>query len=79
MATRTPAEAPEEGTLAELLHRLGDVPLDRIRLRPPPGTATEEDVLRARDSVQKRLCELVERVLVEKAMGTRESQGEKHS
>ena len=73
MATHTPTEAPEEGTLAELLYRLGDVPLERIRMRPAPGTAREQDVLRARDSVEKRLCELVEGVLVEKAMGTRES------
>ena len=73
MGTRTPPEVPEEGTLAELLHRLGDVPLERIRRRPAPGTATEEDVVRARDSIEKRLCELVEETLVEKPRGTRES------
>src|SRR3954453_18588796 len=72
MATHTPPEAPEEGTLAELLYRLGDVPLERIRRRPAPGTATEEDVVRARDTGERRLCELVEGVLVEKPMGTRE-------
>jgi Uma2 family endonuclease len=60
-------------TLAELVERLGDVPLERIRMRPPPGTATEQDVVAARQAPGRRLCELVDGVLVEKAMGTRES------
>jgi hypothetical protein len=51
-------------TLADLLDRLGDVPLGRIRLHPPPGTATEADVL-ARPDGHKHLCELVDGVLVE--------------
>src|SRR5438270_11186157 len=72
MTNHTPVETQEGDTLADLLHSLGDVPLERIRRRPPPGMATEEDVVRARDSIEKRLCELVEGVLVEKAMGTRE-------
>jgi Uma2 family endonuclease len=54
-------------TLADLLDRLG-VPPHRIRMNPPPGTATEADVLASRDG-EKRLCELVHGVLVEKAMG----------
>ena len=57
MATHTPTEAPEEGTLAELLYRLGDVPLERIRMRPAPGTAREEDVIEALEAADKRLCE----------------------
>jgi len=61
------------GTLADLLHRLGDVPLERILARPAPGTATEKDLIAALDGSNKRLCELVEGVLVEKPMGTRES------
>jgi Uma2 family endonuclease len=69
----TESAGPPPETLAELMERLGDVPLERIRLRPPPGTATEEDVLAALDSPRKRLCELVHGVLVEKAMGTREA------
>jgi hypothetical protein len=28
-----------------LVHRLGGIPLERIRLHPPPGTATEQDVI----------------------------------
>ncbi len=59
-------------TLADLLERLGGVPLERIRFRPCPGTATEEDVLRIEEQ-ENRLCELVEGVLVEKPMGFRES------
>jgi Uma2 family endonuclease len=48
------------------------VPLERIRCQPPPGTATEADVL-LRPNGEKRLCELVDGVLVEKAMGFYES------
>jgi Uma2 family endonuclease len=56
-------------TFADLHRRLGEVPLDRIRLKPAPGTATEEDLLRA----PKPLCELIDGVLVEKAMGIKEA------
>ena len=59
--------------LAELMERLGHVPLDRIRMRPPPGTATEKDVLAAEREPRKRLCELIDGVLVEKAVGVQES------
>ncbi len=60
-------------TLADLLERLGNVPLERIRLHPFPGTATVEDVIRLCDREPKCLCELVDGVLVEKVMGTPES------
>src|SRR4051794_20330640 len=59
-------------TLAELVERLGDIPLSRIRLQPAPGTATEADVV-ALERGEKRLCELVDGVLVEKAMGFKEA------
>jgi len=59
--------------LAELLDRLGGIPPERVRLRPPPGTATEADVLEALEAPRKRICELIDGVLVEKAMGYRES------
>ncbi len=62
-----------EDTLAELIEQLGGIPLHRIRRKPPPGTATEKDVLAALKGPHKRLCELVDGVLVEKAMGSRES------
>jgi Uma2 family endonuclease len=59
-------------TVADLLHRLGDVPASRVLIDPLPGTATENDVIavHARDG---RLCELIEGTLVEKAMGFDES------
>jgi Uma2 family endonuclease len=60
-------------TLADLLDRLGGIPLDRVRFQPHPGTATEADVLAALEAPRKRLCELVEGVLVEKAVGYTES------
>jgi Uma2 family endonuclease len=59
-------------TVAELLEKLGGVPAERVRLDPPPGTATEKDVLAVKRR-EGRLCELVEGVLVEKAMGFAES------
>jgi Uma2 family endonuclease len=67
------ATLPQSDSLADLLHRLGDVPPERILARPAPGTATPSDVLRLCDGEPKRLCELIDGVLVEKAMGQRES------
>ena len=64
--------APRTPTLSELLERIGDVPLCRIRFDPPPGSATVEDVIRL-DDHEDRLCELIDGVLVEKAMGFHES------
>src|SRR4051812_31261543 len=63
---------PELRTVADLVHWLGGIPLDRIRFHPAPGTATEADVA-ATDDGNKRLCELVDGVLVEKAVGFFES------
>jgi Uma2 family endonuclease len=60
-------------TLAELVEWLGGIPLDRIRFHPAPGTATEDDVIAALEAPRKRICELIDGVLVEKAMGYRES------
>jgi Uma2 family endonuclease len=64
--------APGVETLADVIDRLGGVPLDRILWTPRPGTATEDDVLRLADGEPKRLAELVDGILVEKAMGQRE-------
>ena len=68
-----PATLSPPENLAELLERLGQVPPERIRMQPPPGTATEADVLAALEAPRKRLCELIDGVLVEKAMGYTES------
>lgn len=66
-ATLAPPAAIE--TAADLLRRLGGIPASRIRMRPPPGTATEADLLRPHGPT----CELIDGTLVEKAMGDRES------
>lgn len=60
---------PEYKTIADLLRSLGGVPPDRVRFYPMPGTGTVEDLLKPGN----RGCELVDGVLVEKAMGVRES------
>jgi Uma2 family endonuclease len=64
--------APKLESVADLIDRLGGIPADRIRMQPPPGMATEQDLLRLLDAEDKRICELIDGVLVEKAVGTRE-------
>lgn len=59
-------------TLADLLEDLGGISPSRVRMQPPPGTATEQDVLNI-EAKENRLFELVDGVLVEKAMGFWES------
>jgi Uma2 family endonuclease len=71
MTTETETEAPE--TVADLVENLGGIPLERIRMRPPPGTATEQDLIALRSKARGKLVELVDGVLVEKAVGTREA------
>jgi Uma2 family endonuclease len=69
MATAT---ATRWETLADLVEQLGNIPLHRIRMTPLPGSATEVDLLEAEGRYHS-LFELVDGVLVEKAMGYRES------
>jgi Uma2 family endonuclease len=71
--TSAPTPTVTIDTLADLLEQLGGNAPERVRFLPAPGTATEEDVLAIRNSPERRLCELVDGVLVEKAMGLRES------
>jgi Uma2 family endonuclease len=59
-------------TASEVLARFGDIPIARIRTSPPPGEATEADVIKLHDRYD-RLFELIDGTLVEKAMGWRES------
>ncbi|HTU91875.1 MAG TPA: Uma2 family endonuclease [Gemmataceae bacterium] len=59
-------------TVADLLKKLGNIPPERVHLDPSPGTATEKDVLEM-ERREGRICELVDGVLVEKAMGVEES------
>ncbi|HEV3384255.1 MAG TPA: Uma2 family endonuclease [Gemmata sp.] len=56
-------------SFADIAERLGDISPDRIIWLPRP--ATEEDVVRLCE--KKRLVELIDGFLVEKAMGFRES------
>lgn len=57
---------PLPGSFAEFHARLGGVPLDRIWMKPPPGTATESDLLASERRRGRRWCELVDGTLVEK-------------
>ena len=59
----------EPETVADLLTRLGGVPPGRVRMKPDVGTATAADLA----ANPGPLCELIDGVLVEKAMGDRES------
>lgn len=70
MATKT-TERYEN--ISQLLVSLGDIPGERVLLRPSPGTATEADLLERRERRMGLPCELIDGVLVEKAMGLFES------
>ena len=65
MSTVAPSQT--EMTVEELAARVGAIPLGRIRSDPPPGFATAADVERLRRD-QSVLCELLDGVLVEKAV-----------
>lgn len=71
MATVSETSAPV-WTASEVIAHFGDIPIARIRTSPPPGEATEADVieLHERDDL---LCELIDGTLVEKTMGWQES------
>jgi Uma2 family endonuclease len=72
-------DAPQSAIPQSLadLHRviaaIGDIPPERVRLHPSPGTATEQDLLDA-DDHHNRICELIDGILVEKPMGATESE-----
>lgn len=68
--TATTQAPPEPDTFADTLRALGGVPVERIIwLR---REATEADVVRLAEREPKRLAELVDGLLVEKATGQRE-------
>ena len=60
---------PPYRSVADLLRSLGDVPAERVRFSPVPGSGTVDDLLKPGN----RGCELVDGVLVEKPVGVRES------
>jgi Uma2 family endonuclease len=63
---------PPDWTFAEFWTNLGGIPPERIRMVPPPGAATENDVIEA-ERRSGMPCELIDGTLVEKAMGYFES------
>ena len=69
MATMT---MTADWTAADLVDYFGPIRLRRIRPDPAPGTATEEDVVEIY-AKEKRLYELIDGVLVEKAGSVQES------
>lgn len=59
-------------TAVDLVEHFGPIPMDRVRTNPPPGSATEQDVIEIHDR-ENRLCELLDGTLLEKTMGSFES------
>jgi Uma2 family endonuclease len=59
--------------IAEIWLQVGQVPLQRIRSEPAPGTATVDDAIHSRKKTGVN-CELVNGTLVAKTMGHYESQ-----
>lgn len=72
MATTAMKTKSRYANMAEVMDRVGHVPLERILPFPAPGSATEQDLL-DRTVTGGRICELVDGILVEKAMGWREA------
>ncbi len=71
-ATKRPARQRKVWTVADLHRKFGPISIERIRLDPPPGCGTVADVERLNDR-EDRLYELVDGILVEKAVGIEES------
>ena len=72
MATGLSSVFQTDWTLADCWTHFGGIPLERIRMFPPPGRAAEEDVL----EVERQTgcpCELIDGTLVEKTVGYIES------
>jgi Uma2 family endonuclease len=60
-------------TASEVIAHFGDIPIARVRTSPPPGAATEADVIELHER-HDRLCELIDGTLVEKTMGWQEAE-----
>src|SRR4051812_29669172 len=74
--TPAPTHPPAPGgwlTVADLLHQLGDVPAERVRMTPYPGTATLQDLIDTNERKDGPICEWVDGTLVEKTVGFTES------
>ena len=64
MTSTVTTSIPPDWSAADMQKHLGGIPLERIRMVPPPGTATEDDVLVVQ-SRTGRICELIDGVLVD--------------
>ncbi len=62
-----PTDLGEAESMADVIERLGGIPAERILMRPVPGAATEENVVRF------KVCELIDGTIVRKTLGLRES------
>ncbi len=71
-ATRIPQPSTAT-TVADILRDLGDIPPNRVRIVPPIGKATLEDLIEANERGDGAVCEWIEDTLVEKAVGQYES------
>jgi Uma2 family endonuclease len=73
-AIRKPPSKPPRKvwTVLDLYRKFGPIASERIRLDPPPGCGTVEDVDRLNNH-EDRLYELVDGILVEKTVGLEES------
>jgi Uma2 family endonuclease len=69
---RKPETALRFQTLEDLLDHLGGIPAYRVRMNPPPGLATEADLLEL-NAREGRICELIDGILVEKDVAVYES------
>jgi Uma2 family endonuclease len=65
----TESRPPVGADLLELIDRLGGIDPARVRLVPPPGTATVKDLIRTNDAKNGPACELIDGTLVEKGIG----------
>jgi Uma2 family endonuclease len=71
---RTARRAPSRfKTMQDVLDFLGGIPAERVCLQPRPGTATQRDLLDPRNIPDFGQFELVDGILVEKAVGYTES------
>lgn len=64
-----PTATPPDETMADLLYSLGNISPHRVFMRPPPGTATEDDAIALLRGESRRRVELIDGTLVEKPMG----------
>lgn len=60
-------------SVADLLHDLGDIPTERVRMDPQPGRVTFDELVAANETRTGQVCEWVDGTLVEKATGWFES------